>query len=75
MRVRFRTICAGPDGCWRPGDEVELADEFASRLIAAHAAESLEQPTAEPVIEAAAMAPPAVERAAPPPPTPTRKRG
>lgn len=40
MRVRLLVSMAGPGGAWSPGDEAELPDAEALRLIAAGYAEA-----------------------------------
>jgi hypothetical protein len=44
MKVKLRTIMAGPDGTADAGSVLELDDDFAKELIKAGFAESLEAP-------------------------------
>lgn len=45
MRVRLRTIMAGPAGTGQPGQVVDLPDGQAEELLRSHQAVPAEQPT------------------------------
>lgn len=51
MRVRMKTLGAGPAGVWRPGDVIEVDAEQAAELIGGGYADSCEEPTSKPVFE------------------------
>lgn len=44
MKVKIKTIMAGPGGNYLPGDEADLPDEVAHSLISGGFAESMEEP-------------------------------
>ncbi len=58
MRVRLRTILAGPSGTHRPGAIVDLPDDAARYLVEsgkAAAVDAVERATAEPSVERAVV--------------------
>lgn len=44
MRVRLKSVYAGPAGCFQPGSEHDFPEQEAKQLVAGGYAESLEQP-------------------------------
>jgi hypothetical protein len=59
MKIRLKTLMAGPDGVFPPGSVIEVSPEEARALIAGGYAESVPRPAVAPKAE-----PPAVETAA-----------
>ena len=56
MKITLTKVIAGPAGTWMPGTEIELDDDFAKALIAAHAATGeIEIPEAAPEPETAVI--------------------
>ena len=41
MKIRMKSLMAGPDGIYHPGQEVEVADDLAKALIKAGYAEEI----------------------------------
>lgn len=56
MRVRMFTLAAGPQGCFSPGQVVDLPDDLARSFLAGHAAELVESET-PPVAETVPVEP------------------
>ncbi len=65
MRIRLKTLMAGPEGVSQPGSVIDIDPDQAARLIAAGHAEPLERP-----VETAAFEP--GNRAARPVPRPRK---
>ena len=41
MKVRFKSLCAGPDGVFRVGQEAEVKEEFGLQLVSGGYADAI----------------------------------
>ena len=57
MKVRLKTLMAGPDGVFPPGSVIDPPNDEAEALISAGYAERLERPPETAAAEAAAIDP------------------
>jgi len=57
MKIRLKTLMAGPDGVFPPGSVIEVSPEEAQALIAGGYAERLERPPEKAEVEVAAVEP------------------
>jgi hypothetical protein len=58
MRVRMKVTMAGPDGCARMGEVVEVPAAQAMAMVEAGYADPVTMPAPAPLVETAAIEPP-----------------